>query len=147
MKTTQISFACEWHVHWQGPGYPEKWMGSDNPKVSVRMHVYAESSGNGLDARLESLGLGEDWCMYGQYDAATWVWAGRWWAAPIPKDTASDNRWGYFSFTLAPDGKTFTGQWDNEGLHKGTFYGWDGYKVCEAYQCAQQVKGGKWPRK
>jgi len=146
MKTTPPSFTGEWYVHWQGPGYPEKWMNSDNPNVLVRMQVYAESSGNGLDARLESLGLGEDWGMHGQYDAATRVWKGRWWAAPIPNDAAPNNRWGNFSFTLDFDGKTFTGKWDNEGLHPGKWYGWDGYKVCEAYSCTQPVKGGKWPR-
>lgn len=100
MKTTNISFAGEWYVHWQGPGYPEKWMNSDDPGVFIRMQVYAESSGNGLDARLESLGLGEDWAMHGQYDTATRVWTGRWWAAqsrttrpPTTAGVISASRW------------------------------------------------------
>lgn len=146
MKTTKLSYVGEWYVHWVGPGYPKKWMSSDDPNVFVRMHVYPESSGNGLDARLESLGLGEDWGMYGQFDPATGLWNGRWWAAPLLNDSTPNNRWGEFRFTLAADGKTFTGEWTNKGLHPDKWYRWDGYKVCEGYLCTLPIKGGAWPR-
>lgn len=121
-------------------------MSSDDPNVFVRMHVYPESSGNELDARLESLGLGEDWGMYGQFDPATGLWNGRWWAAPLLNDSTPNNRWGEFRFTLAADGKTFTGEWTNKGLHPDKWYRWDGYKVCEGYHCTLPIKGGAWPR-
>jgi hypothetical protein len=142
-KTTR-SFVGEWYVHWMVPHDPKRWMASDNPAVYVRMHVYAESSGNWLDARLES--PREDWGMYGQYNPTTGVWEGRWWAAPIPNDSAPDNRWGYFKFTLTASGETFTGEWNNAGLHPNDWYSWDGYKVCDAHTCPKLIKGGKWPR-